>query len=115
VLQAQSFGLWAFSPWKLLAEIPRTLAVTFVMVRLLTMLGGNDRKSAAKPALLLWFGFPALMCPGAVTCEQSQWQVAAIHSGDWLLKTVLIADIVCGGQGGWHEHNESAQTKAHVR
>jgi hypothetical protein len=42
-----------FSPWKLLVEIPRTLGVTLVMARFLTMLGGNDPKSAAKLALWL--------------------------------------------------------------
>src|SRR5262249_18506121 len=50
-----------FSPWKLLVEISRTLAVTFVMARLLTMLEAKDAKSAAKLALWLWFGFSALM------------------------------------------------------
>jgi hypothetical protein len=50
-----------FSTWKLLVEIPRTLAVTFVMARLLTMLGRHDARSAAKLALWLWFGFSALM------------------------------------------------------
>jgi hypothetical protein len=66
-----------FSPWKLLVEIPRTLAVTFAMARLLTTLEANDAKSAAKLALWLWFGFSALMWVGAVTWEQNPWQVAA--------------------------------------
>jgi Protein of unknown function (DUF1761) len=83
-----------FSPWKLLIEIPRTLGVTFVMARLLTMLGAADVKSAVKLALWLWFGFSALMWVGAVTWEQNPWQVAVIHSGDWLLKIVLIAVIL---------------------
>lgn len=83
-----------FSPWKLLVEIPRTFGVVFVMGRLLTMLGANDVRSAVKLALWLWFGFSALMWVGAVTWEQNPWQVAAIHSGDWLLKIVLIAVIL---------------------
>jgi len=83
-----------FSAWKLLVEIPRTVAVAFVMAHLLAMLGANDVRSAAKLALWLWFGFSALMWVGAVTWEQNPWQVAAIHSGDWLLKIVLIAVIL---------------------
>ena len=88
VLQPPLFGnVWravdpvakavTFSPWKLLVEIPRTLAVTFAMARLLTTLEANDAKSAAKLALWLWFGFSALMWVGAVTWEQNPWQVAA--------------------------------------
>jgi hypothetical protein len=105
VLQPPLFGnVWravdpvakavTFSPWKLLVDIPRTLAVIFVIARLLTMLEANDAKSAAKLALWLWFGFSGLMWVGAVTWEQNPWQVAAIHSGDWLLKIVLIAVIL---------------------
>jgi hypothetical protein len=86
-----------FSPWKLLVEIPRTFGVTFVMAHLLTMLGGDDVRTAVKFALWIWFGFSALMWVGAVTWEQNPWQVAVIHSGDWLLKTVLIAVIL----GAW--------------
>jgi hypothetical protein len=84
----------SFSPWKLLVEIPRTFGVAFVMRRLLTMLGANDVRSAVKLALWLWFGFSALMWVGAVTWEQNPWQVAVIHSGDWLVKIVLIAIIL---------------------
>ena len=84
----------AFSPWKLLVEIPRTLGVAFVMARLLATLGGHDVRSAVRFALWIWFGFSALMWVGAVTWEQNPWQVAVIHSGDWLLKTVLIAVIL---------------------
>ena len=115
MLQAGRSGLWAFSPWKLLAEIPRTLAVTLVMARLLTMLGRQrqEKHREARTLVVVWLS--STHVAGAVTWEQTRWQVAAIHSGDWLLKTVLIADIACGDQGGWHEHNESAQTKAHVR
>jgi hypothetical protein len=89
-----------FSPWKLLVEIPRTVAVAFVMAHLLTMLGANDVRSAAKFALWLWFGFSALMWVGAVTWEQNPWQVAAIHSGDWLLKIVLIVVILFAWRKG---------------
>ena len=86
-----------FAPWKPLVEILRTFGVSLVMAHLLRMLGGNDVKTAVKFALWIWFGFSALMWVGAVTWQQNPWQVAVIHSGDWLLKTLLIAAIL----GAW--------------
>jgi hypothetical protein len=83
-----------FSPWKGVAEIVRTLGITFVMARLLLLLGTNDVKSATQFALWIWFGFSALMWIGAIIWEGTPWQVAAIHSGDWLLKTLLIAVVL---------------------
>jgi hypothetical protein len=35
-----------------------------------------------------------MMWVGAIMWERTPWQVAAIHSGDWLLKTILIGVIV---------------------
>ena len=82
------------SPGKMLAEIVRTLVITLVIARLLTLLGAADWKTALVLAVWLWFGFSALMWIGAIMWEKTPWQVAAIHSGDWLLKTMLIALIL---------------------
>ena len=80
---------------RVLGEIVRTLVITYVLARLIALLGGGgDWKSAVRLALWLWFGFSAMMWVGAITWEKTPWQVAAIHSGDWLLKTILIAVIV---------------------
>jgi hypothetical protein len=79
---------------KVLGEIVRTLVITFVLARLIGLLGASDWKGAVSLALWLWFGFSGMMWVGAITWERTSWQVAAIHSGDWLLKTILIAVIV---------------------
>jgi hypothetical protein len=79
---------------KILGEIVRTLVITFVVARLITLLGGTDWKSAVHLAIWLWFGFSAMMWIGAIMWEKTPWQIAAIHSGDWLLKTMLIAVIL---------------------
>jgi hypothetical protein len=83
---------------KALVEFIRTVAITLVIARLLAFLEVVDWKSALQLAALLWFGFSALMWVGAVMWEKTPWAVAAIHSGDWLVKTVLIAFIL----GVWH-------------
>lgn len=84
--------------WKGIGELVRTLIITYVLARIFALLGASDWKSSASLALWLWFGFSAMMWVGAMMWEKTPWQVAAIHSGDWLVKTVLIAVIL----SVWH-------------
>jgi len=79
---------------KVLGEVVRTLVITYVLARVIALLGGGDWKSTVSIALWLWFGFSAMMWLGAIVWEHTPWQIAAIHSGDWLLKTLLIAVIL---------------------
>jgi hypothetical protein len=79
---------------KVLGEIVRTLVITYVLARLMALLGANGWKGAVPLALWLWFGFSAMMWVGAIMWEKTPWQIAAIHSGDWLQKTLLIAVIL---------------------
>jgi hypothetical protein len=79
---------------RVLGEMVRTLVITYVLARLIALLGGGDWKGAVRLTLWLWFGFSAMMWLGAIMWEKTPWQIAAIHSGDWLLKTLLIAVIL---------------------
>lgn len=77
-----------------LSELVRTVAVTYVLARILARLGSSDWKEALRLSLWMWFGFSFLMWIGAIMWENTPWQVAAIHSGDWLAKVIIIALIV---------------------
>jgi len=79
---------------KVVAEIARMLVITYVLARLIALLGNGNWKSAVGLAVWLWSGFSAMMWVGAIMWEKTPWQIAAIHSGDWLLKTLLIAAII---------------------
>jgi hypothetical protein len=79
---------------KAVGELFRTIIITLVIARLMALLGGRDWKGAVLLALWLWFGFSGMMWVGAIVWEKTPWQIAAIHSGDWLVKTVLIASIL---------------------
>jgi hypothetical protein len=92
-----------FSLWKVPVEILRTFGVTYVAARLLAMVGRYGVGNAVRLALLLWFVFSGLMWVGAVMWERSPWQVAAIHSGDWLVKIVLISAVL----SVWPRHRRS--------
>ncbi len=82
------------SPAKALVEFVRTVVITLVIARIMTLLGSGALKSALELALWLWFGFSAMMWAGAIMWENTPWQIAAIHSGDWLVRTVLISMIL---------------------
>ena len=77
----------------ILIEIVRTFGVTYVFARLIARLGKSGWIDSVQLGLWLWFGFSFLMWVGAVIWEKQPWQVAAIHSGDWLVKILLVASI----------------------
>jgi hypothetical protein len=84
---------------KMLIEIARTLVVTYVLARILASHGAGDWMSALQLAFWLWLGFSAMMWVGAIMWEKTPWPIAAIHSGDWLLKIILVALIL----GAWRK------------
>lgn len=84
--------------WKKAAEFVRGLVVAFVVASLVAQFGVIDWKGAVRLAILLWTGFPFMILAGSVLWDNRPWKFAAIHSGDWLMKLVLMACIL----GLWH-------------
>jgi len=78
-------------PLKMLGEIVRTFIVTYVLARFVVLLGIVDWKSAVRLGLWLWFGFPFMILVGSVVWDRRPWKLAAIHAGDWLVKSLLMA------------------------
>jgi hypothetical protein len=75
---------------KALLELIRTSILTYVIARLLLMLNIPDWKGALRLGLWLWIGFPVILLTGSMLWQNVPWQLAAIHSGDWLIKLILI-------------------------
>ncbi len=82
--------------WKA-AEFVRGLVVAFVVAFLVAQFGVVDWNGALRLAILVWIGFPLMILAGAVLWDNRPWKFAAIHSGDWLMKLVLMAAIL----GSW--------------
>ena len=80
--------------WKKAAEFVRGLVVAFVVAWFVAQLGVVDWKGALRFAAFLWIGFPFMILTGAVLWDNRPWKFAAIHSGDWLMKLVLMAVIL---------------------
>ena len=75
---------------KALCELIRTLVLAYVIARLVRLLNIVDWKGALRLGLWLWIGFPVVLLTGSMLWQNVPWQLAAIHSGDWLIKLILI-------------------------
>lgn len=75
---------------KALCELLRTFVLAWVIAWLVLQLEIADWKRALRLGLLLWVGFPLILLTGSVLWQGTPAELAAIHSGDWLIKLVLI-------------------------
>lgn len=80
--------------WKLLIEFFRSLVVALVLAYFAVQLDIGDWVGAVQLGVLLWVGFPVVLLVGSVIWENVPWKLAAIHTGDWLVKLVLISVIL---------------------
>ncbi len=71
-------------------EFLRTFVLAFVIAHLVRRLHVADWKEAVGLGLWLWIGFPVILLTGSILWQNIPWQLAAIHSGDWLIKLILI-------------------------
>jgi tetrahydromethanopterin S-methyltransferase subunit D len=84
--------------WKKAAEFVRGFVASFVVASLVEQFGVVDWKGALRLAVLVWIGFPFMILTGSVLWDNRPRKFAAIHSGDWLMKLVLMTVI----SGTWH-------------
>lgn len=81
-------------PAKMALEIVRNIVLAYVLAYFVVGLGVTTWPAAIKFALLAWVGFPFLLLTGSVMWENVPWKLAAIHSGDWLIKLLAIVVIL---------------------
>ena len=81
-------------PWKVAVELVRSFIVGTVVAGLVSLIGVPDISGAIQLGLALWIGFPVVLLTGSVIWEKVPPMLSAIHSGDWLLKLVIITVIV---------------------
>ncbi len=80
--------------WKVFVELGRSAVVAAVLAGLAVRLGVDERRHAAMLGSAVWIGFPAMILAGSVLWEDVPVRLAAIHTGDWLVKLLVIATIV---------------------
>jgi hypothetical protein len=80
--------------WKIPLELVRSLVLTATLAGFAAKLDITTWTGAVGLALAAWVGFAAVLYSGSVLWENVPWRLAAIHAGDWLVKTVAVAVIV---------------------
>jgi hypothetical protein len=79
---------------ELFGEFVRYLVIAFALAYFVVRLGVGDWLGAAQLGLWVGVGFQAMLLVGAVIHENMPWKLYAIHAGDALVKTLLMAVIL---------------------
>jgi hypothetical protein len=82
------------APWKVAAELMRTIVVAGAFAWVADRAGLLDLPGALLLAVVLWIGIPVALLTGSVAWEKVPPVTAAIHAGDWLLKLLLISAVL---------------------
>lgn len=85
--------------WEIVAEFIRCLVVAYVLARFIALTKVWGWMGMMQVGIWLWLGFQAMAIAGSVIHESYPWQLYAIHTGDALVKTLLIAVII----GTWRK------------
>jgi hypothetical protein len=93
--------------WEVIGQLLRNLTVAGVLAALLKWLQANNRRAALRLALVLWVGFEAMAIAGSVLHEHYPVGLYALHVGDALIATVIMALVL----GSW-QHRTSRQRPA---
>lgn len=93
---------------KAAAELLRNLLLAFVIGWLLVRQQVHTLLAALSFAVVLWLGFPVILLSGSVLWQHVPPALALIHSGDWLMKILLMTLIP------WFV-NRSAETRPSSR
>lgn len=78
-------------PWKVLTELVRTAVVAAAFAWIAAQAGRLALPGTLTVALVVWIAFPVVLLTGSVIWEGVAGVTAVVHSGDWLLKLLLVA------------------------
>jgi hypothetical protein len=81
-------------PAEILAEFLRGFIVAVVLAGFVVHLGVVNWVGGIYLGLAVWIGFQATSIAGSVIHENYPWKLYAIHSGDALAKTLVMAVIL---------------------
>jgi hypothetical protein len=92
--QAATADMRKVPTWKKLLELVRSVIVTLVMAHVIALARIVGWVDAVQLGVWVAIGFPVMTLMGSVMWDKRPWKLAAIHSGDWLVKILLIAAIL---------------------
>ena len=80
--------------WTMAFAPLRELIVAYVLAKLILLLNLSQYKDTLKLVFLLWISFHAVGMAGAVLWDHMQWQLGAVHAGDWLMKMTFMGIVL---------------------
>ena len=86
--------------WRILAVFAGSLVLSFVVAYVIGLKEDVTWMDAVGIGCLLWLGLSAVQWVSSIVWEKVPLTMAAIHSGDWLMKLVVISAIV----GAWRSY-----------
>jgi len=84
----------AIPPWTMAFAPLRELIASYVLAKLIVLLKLTDWKKTVRLFLLLWLAFHAVGMAGAILWDNMQWQLGAVHAGDWLMKMLFMGIVL---------------------
>lgn len=78
----------------MIGEIVRTFILACVIAYFVVILDLKTWISTFKFGLIIWIGFPSLILLGSVLHENVHPGIAAIHTGDWLVKLLVMLTVL---------------------
>ena len=80
--------------WTMTLAPLREVLAAFVLAHLIVLTGLSSWKATSRLMLLLWTAFHAVAMAGAVLWDYMQWQLGAVHAGDWLMKMLYMGIVL---------------------
>lgn len=80
--------------WTMAFAPLREIIASFVLARLIVLTGLTNWKVTTRLMLLLWVAFHVVGMAGAVLWDNMQWQLGAVHAGDWLMKMLYMGIVL---------------------
>ncbi len=80
--------------WTMAFAPLRELIVAYVLAELILLLNLAQYKNTLKLDFLLWISFHAVGMAGAILWDHMQWQLGAVHAGDWLMKMTFMGIVL---------------------
>jgi hypothetical protein len=78
----------------MVGELARTFILACVLAYFVVILELKTWVNTIQFGLIVWIGFPSLILLGSVLHENVHPGIAAIHTGDWLVKLLVMLAIL---------------------
>lgn len=78
----------------MIGELARTFILACVLAYFVLILELKTWVSTIRFGVIIWIGFPSLILLGSVLHENVHPGIAAIHTGDWLVKLVVMLTVL---------------------